>query len=259
MASLKHLLPIAFLAVSSAAFATGSFDAHPKITSRFEMPKPPKPSGDTGPFDGGTSTPRVVDAETKAKLEDLAKTYGKVARDNYQLILKSLELSPDSKIAPVEIVLTYGYDGVAATSGSGFGAGAESKGARIEVSAKYALAHPKDLGMIVHELTHVVQSYPAYDPVWLVEGIADYVRWFNYEEVGHRPHPKQGKATARDSYQTTGAFLYWATGKYNKDLVPKLNAALTANTYKESIWVDLTGKSLDDLNTEWQATLPLPN
>jgi len=124
----------------------------------------------------------------------------------------------------------------------------------IQVSAKYALAHPNDLGMIVHEMVHVVQSYPTYNPVWLVEGIADYVRWFFYEPVDKRPRPNLARASARDSYQTTAAFLYWAANKYNKDLVPKLNAALIAKQYKESLFKDLTGKTLDELNDEWKAS-----
>lgn len=109
--------------------------------------------------------------------------------------------------------------------------------------------------MIVHEMVHVVQSYPTYDPVWLVEGIADYVRWFFYEPVGKRPRPNPAKATARDSYQTTGAFLYWASCHYDLDLVPKLSKAFQANTYKEDLFRQFTGRTLDQLNDEWLPSL----
>ncbi len=227
----------------------------PRITSVFTPPPKAKPSDDSanlGPFTTGPK-PAEVDDATKAKLEGLAKQYGEVARANFGLIIKTLQVKPAKKSKPVRIVVTYGYGGVAATSGAGFGS--DPKTPVIEVSAKYALAHPDDLGMIVHEMVHVVQSYPKYDPVWLVEGIADYVRWFYYEPADKRPHPNPAKVTARDSYRTTGAFLFWASNKYDVNLVPKLNAALTTNTYQESMFKDSTGKTLDELNLEWLDSL----
>ncbi len=252
-----------FIFISLALSVTGSALANvqdqvkiptPKVTSSFVMPKKPKNTAPIGAFStGGEAKPIEVDGETRKKLNDLAKLYGQVARENYPLIIRTLHMEKAPASKPVKIVVTYSYNGVAATSGAGFGAA--KTGAVIEVSAKYALAHPKDVGMIVHEMVHVVQSYPTYDPVWLVEGIADYVRWFNYEAVDHRPHPNPAKANARDSYQTTGAFLDWATKKYDPDLVPKLNAAFQANAYKESLFKDYTGKTLDELNDEWKASL----
>ena len=228
----------------------------PDITATVQLPPPPSknpPDNHIGDFISGPETPLVVDAETKAKLEELAKAYQKVGFDNYPLIIKTLKL--EAKPAPaknVRILITFAYNGVAATSGT-------PQGPRIQVSAKYALAHPDDLGMIVHEMVHVVQSYKHYNgaeaPGWLVEGIADYVRWFFYEPLSVHPHPKAATADARGSYRITGAFLFWASGKYNPDLVPKLNVALQADTYTEGLFKDLTGKTLDELNAEWKASL----
>ncbi|HLK16194.1 MAG TPA: basic secretory protein-like protein, partial [Fimbriimonadaceae bacterium] len=117
-----------------------------------------------------------------------------------------------------------------------------------------------DVGLIVHEMTHVVQNYKHYNdtdaPGWLVEGIADYVRWFFYEELSNRRHITQKDANARGSYQTTAAFLFWVSSKYGSDLVPKLNGALQANTYHEPLFKDLTGKTFDELAAEWKASLP---
>jgi hypothetical protein len=228
----------------------------PEVISTVQLPpKSDKPAADNhiGPFISGPDKPLVVDDETRQKLDDLAKAYQKVAVDNYPLIIKTLRL--EDKPAPtktVHIVLTYAYNGVAATSGS-------PQGPRIEVSAKYALAHTADLGMIVHEMVHVVQSYKHYNdtdaPGWLVEGIADYVRWFFYEELSQHPHPTAAKADARASYRITAAFLFWASSKYGSDLVPKLNAALQNNSYHEVLFKELTGKTLDELNAEWKASL----
>jgi hypothetical protein len=50
---------------------------------------------------------------------------------------------------------------------------AVTNGREITVSDGY---HREDPGMIVHELVHVAQVYPS-TPGWLVEGIADYVRY----------------------------------------------------------------------------------
>ena len=149
----------------------------------------------------------------------------------------------------ITISFNYKYKGVAATGDN-----------HTEVSIPYALAHPDDIpGVIVHELTHVVQAYTkdtGWDTGWLTEGIADYVRWFNFEPVSKRPHPRQGPRTkATAAYQTTAAFLYWAVNKYDKNLVKQMNEALYDGTYKPDLWVKYTGKSLDDLNTEWIATL----
>lgn len=194
-----------------------------------------------------------VDEPTKTKLDELAKAYEKVARDNYPLIIHALRMENDPVAKDVRIIVTYGYNGVAATSDSGFGGA--NKGARIEVSAKYALSHPGDLGMIVHEMCHVVQSYPDYDPVWLVEGVADWVRWFNWEDVAKRPRPNPAKATARDSYQTTGSFLYYVSTHYDINLVPKINRLFKNRQYKESFFKEDTGKTLDQLDAEWRKTL----
>ena len=202
---------------------------------------------------GRNQPAKEVDAATKAKLDELAKTYEKVARDNYPLIIRELRMEGDPVAKDVQIIVTYAYKGVAATGNSGFGG--RNTGARISVSADYALAHPNDLGMVVHEMVHVVQSYPTYDPVWLVEGVADWVRWFGYEDVKKRPRPNPARATARDSYQTTGSFLYYVSTHYDINLVPKINRAFKNNAYKESIFKDLTGKTLDELNTEWRVTL----
>ena len=51
-------------------------------------------------------------------------------------------------------------------------------------------------------------------------------------------------------------FLDFARRKYDPKLVPKLNQACRASTYKDSLFSDLTGKSLDDLWAEFIATLP---
>lgn len=119
-------------------------------------------------------------------------------------------------------------------------------------------------GSVVHEMVHIVQNYGRVPrsntnatrmPGWLVEGIPDYIRWFLYE-----PQTKGAEITARNlsrakydaSYRVTGNFLDWVGGKYDKDIVRKLNAAGRAGTYSEALWKDYTGKTAQDLGDEWK-------
>jgi hypothetical protein len=121
----------------------------------------------------------------------------------------------------------------------------------ITINAKWIKAHPEDWGLIIHELTHVLQGYPSYQPRWLVEGIADYVRYFRFEG-NHSVAPVNTKKYGyRDGYAAAARFLAWAQTTYNRQLVGKLNRALRAKTYKAALFKSYTGKSLTRLWTEY--------
>ena len=80
---------------------------------------------------------------------------------------------------------------------------------------------------MVHELVHVVQQiHNRHSPGWLIEGSADYIRWFQYEPESKRPRPDPRRAKLTDGYRTTAAFLNYLCGKYDKNIVTKLNAAM---------------------------------
>ena len=187
-----------------------------------------------------------VDFDTH-QLENLAKftkEAQRLAKEEYPKTADVLGI-PRSSLPNAKVIIDFNATGVAATSGT-----------TIRVAAKYASAHPDDTGLVVHELCHVAQHYPKYDPVWLVEGIADYVRWFAFERLDKRPKIKRAKADARASYRTTGAFLDWTLRTYDKDVIKKLNKALVESTYTEEMWKTLTKHTLDELNEEWKASLP---
>jgi hypothetical protein len=137
------------------------------------------------------------------------------------------------------------YDGVAATSGD-----------RIVFNPKWFDKHAKDVDVVTHETMHVIQSYPGYDPGWLVEGIADYVRYVygvdnpgaNWSLPAFKP-----EQSYKNAYRVTARFLVWAEKNKNKDLVDKLDSALRKNNYKATMWKDLTGKTLDELWAEYAA------
>lgn len=116
-------------------------------------------------------------------------------------------------------------------------------------------------GAVVHEMVHVVQQYRRgregnRNPGWLVEGLADWIRWFNYEDESKRPRPRADRANYNDSYRTTGHFLDYVINKYDKDLIRKLNVAMREGRYSDDLWKQWTGKTLEELGQEWKQGLP---
>ena len=59
---------------------------------------------------------------------------------------------------------------------------AETSGHVIRISAEWVTKKaPNDYGMVIHELTHIVQDYRGQGEGWLTEGIADYIRDRHFE------------------------------------------------------------------------------
>jgi hypothetical protein len=147
------------------------------------------------------------------------------------------------------------------------GTPAATGGARVSLNAGWFRREldREALGSVVHEMVHVVQSYgrarrmnpnATRTPGWLVEGIADYIRWFLYEpqtqgaEITSR---NLGRARYDASYRITGNFLNWVTQTYDRDIVKKLNAAAREGKYSEQLWKDATGKTVQELGEQWKA------
>ncbi|MES1227016.1 MAG: basic secretory protein-like protein, partial [Armatimonadota bacterium] len=125
----------------------------------------------------------------------------------------------------------------------------------ISFSAPYVRTHLTDLGMVVHEMTHVVQNYPEnkVDAGWLVEGIADYVRWWRYEPEAPRRPIDFSKATYRDAYRTTAWWLGWVAQKYDLRLVPMLDLKLRRGQDPMPMFRLYTGKEAPALWDEFRA------
>ena len=135
---------------------------------------------------------------------------------------------------------------------------ASASGDAITFSGEYLQGHPDDFGMVIHELTHVVQQYPGGNPGWLVEGIADHVRIVDFEPDAPRPTLDPKTASYRDAYKTTAMFLDFVQRKYDPKLVAKLNRSCREGKYRNRQFREITGKSLDDLWAEFVSTLPAP-
>jgi len=135
---------------------------------------------------------------------------------------------------------------------------ASAGGGNINLNAKWVTQVPKEaVGASVHEMVHIVQAYSKGNtPGWLVEGVADYIRWFLYE-----PESRGAEITARNignarydgNYRISANFLDWVIRTYGRDgkFLLTLNATLRDGKYTEDFWKAKTGKTLTELNDLW--------
>lgn len=146
---------------------------------------------------------------------------------------------------PVTIELEFRrMNGVAATGGR-----------HIAVSADWVTKRaPGDYGAVVHELVHVLQDYRGAGEGWLTEGIADYIRFFCYEPGAWTPRINPDKASYRDSYRTTAAFLAWLVEHKDREIVRKLNAASRERKFRTDLFREYTGQDVDVLWREFADT-----
>jgi hypothetical protein len=115
---------------------------------------------------------------------------------------------------------------------------------------------PDDYGMVIHELTHVVQNYKGKGEGWLTEGIADYTRDRHFEP-GKRTHRiDRVKNSYKQGYGIAAAFLIWLEDvkTKDKDLVRKLNTACNDGTYSAEKFKERCGADADTLWKEFLAT-----
>lgn len=129
---------------------------------------------------------------------------------------------------------------------------AATGGGVMTVNVAWARAHADDTGLTVHEVAHVIQAMSAYDPVWLIEGTADYIRWVKFEPQNFTYNINATKSNYNDSYRTTAAFLAWVELHYDSRIVSKLNRDTRLGEYKPDKWKQYTGK---DAPTLWQEFL----
>ena len=156
-------------------------------------------------------------------------------------------LYTDKFIAPNMVNVVY-------RTGSGVTPVAATGGGVMTVNSAYCREFPNDTALTVHETAHVIQAYSNGDtPGWLVEGIADYVRWVKFEPESFHPRINPDTASYHDAYQTTATFLGWCALHYDSGLVTKLNAALRSATYNDALFKTYCGKDVDTLWTEFIA------
>lgn len=208
--------------------------------------------------DGGKYRISIDSTEAPDLTEWAGKELAPVVKEWYPKLV--MLLPSDGYEAPkkVKIVFSRDYKGVAATGGT-----------RIRCSAEWYRKNFKGegLGSIIHEMVHVVQQYGLAKqknpkaiqvPGWLTEGITDYIRWYIYEPQSHGARVSKDRAAKvhyNDSYRVTANFLDWVTGKYEKDLIVKLNATIRDGKYSEDVWKQFTGHTAAELEAEWKQDL----
>ena len=186
-------------------------------------------------------TVNVADAP---ELKEWAEKVARVCERQYPMINDELRSDGFKPATQISLTLRKDYKGVAYASGN-----------RIVGSVQFFKDHPDDVGAFVHETAHVVQRYRTRNnPGWLVEGVADWVRFFKYEP-GNLGRINPDRARYNASYRVTAAFLNYVSAKYDKELVRKLNRAMREGEYKEELWKELTKKTVQELDEEWRATL----
>jgi len=191
----------------------------------------------------------TIDTTETPELADWAQTELRPVLEKWYPIIEK-DLASDGYTPPQKFKVVFFKDmkGVANTSGS-----------LVRCAAPWFKRNLKGeaIGAVVHEMVHVVQQYPSgkNNPGWLVEGTADYIRWFKYEPVLSRPHVDPSRAKYTDSYRTSAAFLNFVVEAHDRHFVKKLNAVMREGKYNPDVWKELTGKTVDELWDEYIATL----
>lgn len=186
----------------------------------------------------------IIQVSDAPEMKEWAEKAARACEQAYAMINEELKSDGFKPRRVITMELKKDYDGVAATSGG-----------HIWGAVKFFKEHPDDIGAMIHETVHNVQAYRGNSaPGWLVEGIADYVRFFKWEPA--KPQPlTRSRARYDGSYRITAAFLAFIVDQYDKAFVRKLNAIIREGRYKEEVFKELTGKTLLELNEEWRAGL----
>ena len=186
----------------------------------------------------------TIDVTDAPEMKEWAEKAARLCEQWYPKLNEELKSEGYKPATQISMSLKSDYNGVA-----------EAGGTRIKGSVKFFKAHPDDLGAMIHETCHVIQRYRGRgNPGWLVEGVADYVRFFVFEP-GKAGPVNPGRAHYNKSYRTTASFLAFVSEKYDKELVLKLNAMMREGRFKIEAFKDLTGKTVEELDEEWLASL----
>lgn len=181
-----------------------------------------------------------VNFEEAPDICDYAKKVARICEENFPKIKE--ELRNENISPPVEIIFKKDlpYAG-------------QVEGSVIYLSSSWFKENPDDFGAIIHEMAHFFQQYPAPEPTWLVEGIADYIRYsLGFETPWSYPHCGPGSEHYTSGYWCSAVFLEYIERVYDPGIVTKLDRALREKNYKDSLFEVYTSKSLEELWEEAQ-------
>lgn len=115
--------------------------------------------------------------------------------------------------------------------------------------------NPDTLGMIGHELVHVVQAYPKGQPPWLVEGIADYMRYYVLLPGDPSRYFDPASVDWRTGYQPTAGLLDFVE-RAQPGAVQTINAIMRQGGDGPAALAKLGGAPPDQLWASYMATRP---
>ena len=166
----------------------------------------------------------------------------------FEVYPRLVSLFNDKATHDVVFVTDTAYKGVAETSGS-----------RILFATKYMNKYPYDVDVVTHEGMHIVQGYGyGAGPVWLTEGIADFIRYkYGVDNIGSKwflPTFKAKEKGYEQSYRITARFFEWIDQKVKPGMIIQIDKELRNHTYTINTWNTLSGKSLDELWAAYSAT-----
>lgn len=237
------LLGIACLAASSTGAAT-SLAGRPAAPATQPGPSTIVLSGPADP-DGGKALTVTLDFSAAPEHKDWAIRAGKYAIRWHPQLAALLASEGFTPARDIKLVLKQ-MEGVAFCSGN-----------TITIAAKWIQDHPDDFGMVVHELTHVLQGYPGRrgNPGWLVEGIADYVRYYIVEPDSPRRRFNPERESYERGYQPAAGMLHWIEQTAGPGVITQLNRALRAGTYSPQLFREITGDNPSAMWERYKASL----
>lgn len=169
--------------------------------------------------------------------ESMIETFFKV----YPQQIKTFNKSSTRKVI---FIIDPSFEGVAAAA-SGI----------IRFNPGWMRNNPGDIDVVTHEVMHLVQSYPSgAGPGWVIEGIADYVRYaMGVDNAGAgwalpEFHPTQNYT---DAYRVTARFFLWIEKNKKKGFVASLDNAMRTKSYTDDFWKKKFGKTVDELWSEY--------
>lgn len=149
------------------------------------------------------------------------------------------DFNPDA-VRTVTITIDTAYDGVA-----------YAHNGRVVIAQAWLEKMPNDIDVVTHEVMHIVQSYPHRSgPGWLVEGIADFVRYrygVDNEGGGWSLPDLREEHHYTNSYRITARFLDWIERTKKAGLVKHLDKLMRSRMYRPTVWKEETGLELDEL------------
>lgn len=160
----------------------------------------------------------------------------------YQVISDKVAQPEYAPTCSFKLVMDPSYDGIAQVEENNI----------IRMSTTYYTKHKTEMGSLVHEETHIIQNFNfSVIPLWITEGLADWVRDFIYQD---RPPTKpQASDNYTTGYGTTAAFFNYVQKNYDSNLIHELNVAAHNGTYTDTFWTQHTKKTVDQLWAEYKA------